>query len=299
MTSPQVFGPYLTLVVFLVLAIVAAGREFRTAQGLDKAYPLGRVSLAIPIAVFGTEHFTSSQAIVKMIPAFMPVKIFWTYFVGLALIAAALSALFRVRVRLSATLLGIMIFCFVAMIHLPNAIGAPQSRFAWTIVARDTSFSAAALLMAVSSGARQRTPAEKRVAMGALYWIVLTCVFFGVGSLLHPDLVPAVPLTKVTPAWIPFAHFWTILTGIALVIGGGAMLVRKVSRPAAAALGAWVVLLVLTLYLAIMLAQLDIEGLNYFADTLMFGGVLLLASGVYGQAAQLQDTKPLAAQSNQ
>ena len=56
------------------------------------------------------------------------------------------------------------------------------------------------------------------------------------------------------------------------------MLVRSVSRPAAAALGAWVVLLVVSLYLAIMLAKPDIEALNYFADTLMFGGVLLIAS---------------------
>jgi uncharacterized membrane protein len=85
----------------------------------------------------------------------------------------------------------------------------------------------------------------------------------------------------VTPLWIPFAHFWTVLTGIALVIGGGALFVRNVSRQSAAALGAWVVLLVVSLYLAIMIWRPDIEDLNYFADTLMFGGVLLVASRAY------------------
>jgi hypothetical protein len=59
------------------------------------------------------------------------------------------------------------------------------------------------------------------------------------------------------------------------------MFARKVSRQAAAALGAWVVLLVVSLYLAIMISKPDIEGLNYFADTLMFGGVLLVASRAY------------------
>jgi hypothetical protein len=50
MRSPQVFGPYLTLIVFLIAAFAAVGREFLTARRLDKALPLGRVSLAVPIA---------------------------------------------------------------------------------------------------------------------------------------------------------------------------------------------------------------------------------------------------------
>ena len=90
MRSPQVFGPYVTLVVFLIAAFAAVGREFWMARGLDKAYPLGRVSLAVPLAVFGAEHLTSAHEIMKLVPSWMPGKLFWTYFVGVALIAAAL-----------------------------------------------------------------------------------------------------------------------------------------------------------------------------------------------------------------
>lgn len=281
MSSPQVLGPYLTLVVFLIAAFVAVGREFWMARGLDKAYPLGRVSLAVPIAVFGAEHLTSPHEIMKLVPAWMPGKLFWTYFVGVALIAAALSFIFRVGIRLSATLLGIMFFCFVATMDLPGAIAAPHARIAWTLFARESAFGAGAILLAITSGARQRSPGENRIAIGALYLIALVSMFYGIEHFLHPECVPAVPLAKVTPVWIPWAHFWTVLTGIALVIGGGAMFARNVSRQAAAALGAWVVVLVVSLYLAIMISQPDIEGLNYFADTLMFGGVLLIASGGY------------------
>jgi uncharacterized membrane protein len=281
MRSPQVFGPYFTLIVFLIAAFVAAGREFWTAPGIEKAASLGRVSLAVPIAVFGAEHLTSPQTILRIIPAWMPGKLFWTYFVGAALIGAALSLIFRVRIRLSATLLGIMFFCFVAMIHVPNAIAEPHSRIAWTIVARDSAFGAGAILLAITSGARERTPAENRVAIGALYLVAFVSMFFGIEQFLHPECVPAVPLVKVTPPWILFAHFWTVLTGIALVIGGGAMLVKHVSRQSATALGSWVVLLVLSIYLAIMISKPDVENLNYFADTLMFGGVLLVASRAY------------------
>jgi uncharacterized membrane protein len=171
-----------------------------------------------------------------------------------------------------------MFLLFVAMMDLPAALAAPQNRFAWALLARESAFSAGAIILAITSGARKRTPAENRVAIGALYLLALVSVFYGIEHFLHPECVPAVPLAKKTPLWIPFAHFWTILTGILMVIGGGAMFARNVSRRSAAALGAWVVLLVVTLYLAIMISKPDVEGLNYFADTLMFGGVLLLAS---------------------
>jgi hypothetical protein len=153
-----------------------------------------------------------------------------------------------------------MFFCFVAMMDIPSTISAPHNRIAWTLAARESAFSAGAILLATISGARERTQGENRIAIGALYLIALVSMFYDVEHFLHPECV---------------------LTGIALVIGGGAMFARKVSRQAAAALGAWVVLLVVSLYLAIVISKPDVEGLNYFADTLMFGGVLLVASRAY------------------
>jgi len=281
MSSPEVWGPYLALAVFLAGALAAVGRELRRTPEIDKVLALARVSLAVPIAVFGAEHLASPQTILKIVPAWMPGKLFWTYLVGAALLAAAISLTVRVRMRLAATLLGILLFCFVATIHLPNALAAPGSRILWTIVARDSGFGAGAVLLGLAGVARKRTAGERRAAAAALYWIALVTIFFGIEGLLHPQCVPAVPLAKTTPPWIPAAHFWTVLTGIALAAGGAALPVRKFSRQAGAALGVWVVALVATVYLAMMIAQRDIEGLNYFADTLMYGGVLLAASRGY------------------
>lgn len=281
MDSPQVYGPYLTLIVFLILAVAATGRELWTATWLDKAHTLGRISIAIPIAVFGADHLTQAQAISKGVPSWMPGKLFWTYFVGIALFAASLSFIFRIGIRLSATLLGIMMFCFVAMIDIPGTLRAPHNRFNWALLARESVFGAGAFLLAITSRRRERTPAEDRIAVGLLYWVALVSMFYGVMHFFHPECVPAVPLAKVTPQWIPLAHFWTLLTGVLLLAGAGAMFARNIARQAAAALGAWVVLLVLSLYLAIMLAKPNIEGLNYLTDTLMFGGVLLVASRAY------------------
>ena len=278
MFSPRVFWPYFALVALVILAVLTTAREFRRARGLAKAYLLGSLSLAIPMAVFGAEHLSSSQAIMTSVPVWMPARLAWTYFVGVALIAAALSIVTRVRVRLSATLLGIMLFCFVAMIHLPNAIASPHDRIAWTIVARDSSFGAGGILLGIVSRSGPRTPAENRLRTALLYLIGAVTVFFGVEHFLHPECVPAVPLGKVVPGWIPLGHFWTVLTGILLVAGGGAMFVNRVSRQAAAGLGIWVLCLVLSLYLALMIAQPDVEGVNYFTDTMVYAGVLLIAS---------------------
>jgi len=284
MSSLQLAGPYFTFFVFLIAAFLAVGREFWTARGLDKALPLARVCYAVPLAVFGAEHLTDPQSIVRIIPAWMPAKLFWAYFVGVCLIAAAVSFIFRIRMPLAAAMLALMFVLFVAMMHLPNLIRLPHSRAAWNIVMRDSGFGAGALLLSLASLTRARTVLENRLAIGALGWIAVVSAFYGVESLVRPELVPAIPLEKTMPLWIPLAHFWTPLTGVLLILGAAAMLVKKISRAAAAAIGAWVVLMVLTVYLAIMIAQRDIEGLNYFTDTLVFGGELLLASCAY-QAA--------------
>jgi len=280
MASPQVFWPYLAWIACLIAAAVTAGREFRRSRGFDKARTLGRLALAIPMAVFGTEHLASPHSIMRGVPAWMPAKLFWTYFVGIALIAAALSIIFRIAPRLSAALLGIMLLCFVAMIHLPDAIASPHNRIFWTIVARDSSFGAGAILLAAAgrAGGRRSAGWDHSLATGAVYLIAAVAIFFGIENLLHPECVPAVPLAKIVPAWIPMARVWTIITGIGLVAAGVAMFVKRCSRQAAAGLGAWVLLLVWSLYLAILISQRDIEGLNYFADTMVYAGVLLIAS---------------------
>src|SRR6202022_497292 len=76
-----------------------------------------------------------------------PCRFFWLYFVGGALLAAALSIATKIQVRWSGLLLGIMMFLFVAMLHLPGAIRV-GGRIAWTVVFREMSFGGGALVLA-------------------------------------------------------------------------------------------------------------------------------------------------------
>ena len=60
-------------------------------RGLEKILPFGRLFFAMPMGVFGTEHLVDTAEIAALVPSWMPAHLFWTYLVGIALIAAALS----------------------------------------------------------------------------------------------------------------------------------------------------------------------------------------------------------------
>src|SRR5215472_3890577 len=143
-----------------------------------------------------------------------------------------------------------MMFLFVAMIHLPGAI-ASGARIPWTIVFREMSFGGGGWVLAGIAMSR-----KSLITVGSVL-VAITAIFFGVQHLLHPLALPGVPLVKEMPEWVP-AHM------------------------AAAYLGSWIVLLVVVIYGPVLVGALanpnagvKVEGLNYFADTLLFGGVIL------------------------
>jgi uncharacterized membrane protein len=96
--------------------------ELPQIHGFEKIMPFGRLFLAIPMGVFGTEHLTNAADIANIVPRWMPAHTFWVYLVGIALIAAALSITVKIPSRLAATLLRIMLCLFVALIHIPTSL---------------------------------------------------------------------------------------------------------------------------------------------------------------------------------
>jgi uncharacterized membrane protein len=116
---------------------------------------LGRVFVPTALAVFGTEHLVSANFIVDMVPAWMPGRLFWAYFVGFALLAAATSILFMNRVGLSSWLLGMMFVLFVVVMHLPNAAANPRDRFRWAVALRDLLFALGVRALAATQDKRR------------------------------------------------------------------------------------------------------------------------------------------------
>ncbi len=273
-----VFWAYFAALLLFVIGLVKISKdELPQAHGLDKIIPFGRLFLAIPMAVFATEHFTDTADIANGVPSWMPAHTFWVYLVGMALIAAALSITLKMQSRLAATLLGAMFCCFVLMIHVPNIVAEAGNRILWAVGLRDIAFSGGAFAFAGSQMSTKRSGGAPLLVTVARFLIGIPAVFFGVEHFLHPTYAPGVPLGKIIPEWIPGRLFWAYLAGAVLVAAGLCILANKKTRLAATYLGVMILLLVLFVYLPILIASpCDIVSVNYFFDTLAFSGTVLV-----------------------
>ena len=269
----------------LAIGLWAAKNDIARARGIDKIVALTPLCFAIPLAVFGAEHLSSPQALLAGVPSYMPWRMFWVYFVGFALIAASLSIATKRLVRWSGLLFGAMMFLFVAMLHLPGAVTA-GGRIPWTIVAREMSFSGAGWVLAgIAMGGDREGPGKGLIIVGRVP-IAVAAIFFGAQHFLHPLGLPGVPLEKQMPAWVPVRAYIDYVTGAFLLVAGVCFLLARKTRLAATYLGAWIVLMVVVIYGPVLIGALaepssavQVEGLNYFADTLLFGGVILSLAG--------------------
>jgi uncharacterized membrane protein len=266
------------ILLFLV-ALWAAKTDIARAHGLDKIVGLSNLCFAIPLAVFGAEHLSAAKGIMLAVPSYMPWRLFIAYFVGFALLAASLSIATKIQVRWSGLLFGSMMVLFVAMLHFPRALASPRDRFAWTIVIREMSFAGGGWILA---GKAMRGEGKSKLITVGRVLIAIAAIFYGVEHFLHPGNVPGVPLEKLMPAWIPGHLLISYLTGAILLVAGVSILLARKTRMAATYLGTWIVLLVLFIYGPILIASLadpstavKVEGINYFADTLLFAGAIL------------------------
>jgi uncharacterized membrane protein len=266
-------------ILLLLVALWAAKTDIARAGGLDKIVALTNLCFAIPLAVFGAEHLSAARFIMLSVPSYMPGRLFWAYFVGLALLSASLSIATKIQVRWSGLLFGIMMFLFVAMVHIPRLLASPGNRIPWVIVIREMSFAGGGWVLA---GNAMRGQAKSKLITVGRVLIAIAALLFGVEHFLHPAACPGVPLAKLMPGWIPGRLVIGYLTGAILLIAGLAILLGKKTRMAATYLGTWIVLLVLFIYGPILIVQLadpsttaKVEGINYFADTLLFAGAIL------------------------
>jgi uncharacterized membrane protein len=281
------FWIYVCASLLFVIGFIKILNELPQEHGVDKVMPFGRLFFAIPMALFGSEHFTSTAGIANLVPRWIPAHTFWVYLVGLAFICAALSIAVLVQARLAAALVGMTFLIFVLVMDMPATLAHPHNRFFWALALRQLAFSGGAFAFAMSSWStrpRRPSPAQSITALAAFprFFVGIASLFYGVEHLLHPAYAPGVPLQKLTPEWIPGRIFLSYFVGVILIVAGVCLLVNKKTRIAATSLGLTILLTVLWIYLPMLLrAPTDVVALNYFFDTLLFcGAILLLANAM-------------------
>src|SRR5262245_49465846 len=253
-----------------VIGVSATKNDIAEASGLDRIAALCHLCFAIPLAVFGALHLFGPQFVAPLVPGYMPWRSFWVYFVGCALIAASLSIATKTAVRWSGFLFGVMMFSFVAMIHLPGALARPD-RIIWTIVFRELSFGGAGWILAGTATDGWRGWRKTALLTVGCVLVAIAAIVFGVEHFLYATGLPGVPLQNQMPTWVPGRELIDYVTGAALLVAGASALTARKTRIVATSLGGWIVFLVLVIYGPVLIGALSdpgtavkLEGINYF-----------------------------------
>lgn len=96
-------------------------------RALARLIPIGADLFAIMFIVYGTDHFLYPDLVKTLVPGWVGMAMFWTYFAGTALIGAGVAIILRLKVQLVASLLGLMILLWCFMLHIPNSIRDPAA----------------------------------------------------------------------------------------------------------------------------------------------------------------------------
>jgi len=141
--NPNAWGGVFELLGVCGIALVIAGGPMAK---------LGQVFFAVPLVGFGIQHFMYASFVANLVPSWIPGRLFWAYFVGVALCASAISILTGIYVRVACVLLGLMFFSWVLILHLPRAFASPHTGPEWTSTFNALAMAGGALIIA--GGAR-------------------------------------------------------------------------------------------------------------------------------------------------
>jgi uncharacterized membrane protein len=268
----------------LVAGLFLVRTRFSAASGAGKILVLGPVFEAVALTIFAAEHFLAARGLSAIVPRWIPGALFWTYFFGVALLAAAISFITWRHVRWSASLLALFFLIIVVTVDLPNLPKHIHERLFWTLTIRETVFAGGAMVLAGSLWPRGisggRSAGTMLMQLGRLI-VACTFVFYAIQHFLFPRFVPGVPLEKMIPSWVPAPVLLSCIVGITLLVAGPALMIRHTRRAAAAIAGTVLVLLTIFFYVPILITEihspLAVEGVNYVGDTLLFAATALLA----------------------
>jgi len=94
---------------------------------LEKFIPYGRILFSITMVLFGLDHFLYPEFAAALVPAWVPGHLFWCYFAGVALMLSGIAIILKIQLKTAAFLLGLMIFLWLIMLHIPRAVVAPAT----------------------------------------------------------------------------------------------------------------------------------------------------------------------------
>src|SRR5207245_10194719 len=151
---------------------------------MEKSQMLGRLLVAVSLIVFGIQHFMYGGFVAGLVLAFMPGRLFWAYFIGAAFIAAAAGILYKMLARPAATMLGVMFFLFVVLLHIPRIIGKSGDGNEWTSGFVALAMCGGAWIVASAAPLEEREKADPFLRLGR-YFYAFAFVAFGIQHFVY------------------------------------------------------------------------------------------------------------------
>ncbi len=145
-----------------------------------------------------------------LVPAWMPGRLFWAYFVGVAFLAAAVGILVELLARPAATMLGVMFFLFVVLLHIPRIVLHAHDGNEWTSGFVALAMCGGAWVLASASPLYERETADPFLKFGQ-YIFAMAFVAFGIQHFVYARLA-----VGLGPPWL--ARFAAALLGTILFL---------------------------------------------------------------------------------
>src|SRR5229473_6583097 len=237
---------------------------------MDKSQMLGRIFVAVSLVVFGVQHFMYGGFVAGLVPAFMPGRLFWAYFVGIAFFAAAAGILYEEMARPAATMLGVMFFLFLVLLHIPRIVTNSRDGNEWTSGFVALAMCGGAWILASASPLYEREIADPFLKFGR-YIFAMAFVAFGIQHFVYARFAAG-----LGPPWYLGRPLWASVTGAVLLAAGAAIIFGKRARFAAALLGTILFLFFLVLDIPRITAHLHNPGpwTSAFEVLALCGGAL-------------------------
>jgi uncharacterized membrane protein len=238
--------------------------------------------IAVPMFIFGVQHFIYLSFVANFIPAWIPWRSFWACFTGLALIAAACGIMLKRWALPAATLLGTMIFLWVLLLHTSRIAASPNDFGEWRGIFQALTMSGCAFALV---GSLKATAAEKSRNGLAQLLTILSGLgtkaapwFMGVGivALGLEHFVFREVTTPQVPVWIPGTTLGNLCSGSVLVLCGAGICMRRFGRGASIVLAILVGLSMLLVHLPVVLRSSRFES-DWTKTLVLTGGAILLA----------------------
>lgn len=108
----------------------------------------GRLLFAIPFAIFGINHFLMLDYYMGMLTSFIPLGAYTIILTGILMIAASLSIVFKLYVKVFTGLLALLLLLFIITIHIPHLIEGTDKTVHLLALLKDISLMGGSLMIA-------------------------------------------------------------------------------------------------------------------------------------------------------